>query len=131
MKRLATQTESVLAADSLIDRMDRGLRVVVADENKEALEGISKLLRELGHDVVARETSVDGVAAALAEDEPELAMVKLHGDDEHALDLIQGLVDEGGCPVVALLDSEDADFIARAAERGIVAYAQPVEAETV
>ena len=74
---------------------------------------------------------MDGAAAAIAEDEPDVAMVKLHADDEHALDLIEELTDVGGCPVVALLDREDPDFVARAAERGIIAYAQPVDEENV
>jgi response regulator NasT len=58
-------------------------------------------------------------------------MVKLHADDEHALELIEELIEVGGCPVVALLDTEDPDFVARAAERGIIAYAQPVDEESV
>ena len=39
-------------------------------------------------------------------------MVKLHSDDEHALELIEEAIDVGGCPVVALLDNEDPDFVA-------------------
>ena len=71
------------------------------------------------------------MAAAIDEDDPDVAMVKLHSDDEHALELIEELIDVGGCPVVALLDSEDPDFVGRAAERGIIAYAQPVDEERV
>lgn len=120
-----------MAGESLVDRLDGGLRVLVADENKEALDDVAQILRSLEHEVVARATSVDGVSTAMDEESPDLAMVKLHGDDAHALDLIQELGDRRGCPVIALLDSEDADFIARAADRGIVAYAQPVDEENV
>ncbi len=120
-----------MSADSLVDKLDGGLRVLVADEDMRALDGIAAILRSLGHDVVARATSPDGAAAAIAEDGPELAMVKLHSDDEHALDLIEELIDVGGCPVVALLDKEEPDFVAHAAERGIIAYAQPVDEESV
>jgi len=120
-----------LAADSLVEKLDGGLRVLVADEDRRALDGVAAIVRSLGHDVVARATSPAGVAAAIAEDEPHIAMVKLHSDDEHALDLIEELIDVGGCPVVALLDSEDADFVTRAAARGIIAYAQPVDEERV
>jgi response regulator NasT len=114
-----------------VERLNGGLRVLVADENKRALEGVAAILRSLDHEVVSRATSPDGLAAAIAEDEPDVAMVKLHGDDDHALELIEELVDAGFCPVVALLDSEDPDFVARAAERGIIAYAQPVDEESV
>jgi AmiR/NasT family two-component response regulator len=129
--RLATLHGGDLATESLVDRLESGLRVLVADEDTRALDGVAAILRTLGHDVVARATSADGCAAAIHEDEPHLAMVKLHSDDEHALDLIEELIDVGGCPVIALLDREDPDFVARAAEHGIIAYAQPVDEENV
>ena len=120
-----------MAPDELVEKLDGGLRVLVADEDKPALDGIAAILRGLGHEVVARATSPAGVSAAIAEDKPNVAMVKLHSDDKHALDLIEELIDGGGCPVVALLDTEDPDFVSRAAERGIIAYAQPVDDESV
>jgi response regulator NasT len=116
-----------LASERVVDRLDGGLRVLVADEDVEALDGLAAILRGLDHEVVARATSVDGVSEAIDEEKPDLAIVKLHADDEHALDLIQELGERGGCPVVAVLDSEDPDFVARAADRGIIAYAQPVD----
>jgi response regulator NasT len=120
-----------LAPTDLVAKLDGGLRVLVADEDKPALDGIAAILRDLGHDVVARATSPAGVSAAIAEDDPHVAMVKLHSDDDHALELIEELIDGGGCPVVALLDTEDPGFVARAAQRGIIAYAQPVDEESV
>jgi response regulator NasT len=120
-----------LGTDSLVEKLDGGLRVLVADEDKPALDGVAAILRALGHEVVARATSPDGAAAAISEDDPQVAMVKLHSDDEHALDLIEEMTDVGGCPVIALLDKEDPDFVARAAEHGIIAYAQPVDEENV
>jgi len=120
-----------LAVDSLVQRLQGGLRVLVADEDKRALDGIAAALRTLGHEVVGRATSADGVAEAIDEEKPDVAMVKLHSDDEHALELIEEMIDVGGCPVVALLDKEDPKFVARAAERGIIAYAQPVNEENV
>ena len=105
--------------------------MLVADENKSALDGVAAALRALGHEVVGRATSADGVAEAIDEEKPDVAMVKLHSDDEHALELIEEMIDVGGCPVVALLDKEDPGFVARAAERGIIAYAQPVNEENV
>jgi response regulator NasT len=120
-----------VAPSDLVAKLDGGLRVLVADEDKPALDGIAAILKDLGHDVVARATSPAGVSKAIDEDKPHVAMVKLHSDDEHALELIEELIDGGGCPVVALLDTADPEFVSRAAERGIIAYAQPVEEETV
>ena len=73
-----------MAAESLVEKLDGGLRVLVADEDKPALDGVAAILRALGHEVVARATSPDGAAAAISEDDPQVAMVKLHSDDEHA-----------------------------------------------
>ncbi len=120
-----------MGAESLVEKLNGGLRVLVADEDKPALDDVAAILRALGHEVVARATSPDGAAAAISEDDPQVAMVKLHSDDEHALGLIEEMTDVGGCPVIALLDKEDPDFVARAAERGIIAYAQPVDEENV
>jgi AmiR/NasT family two-component response regulator len=120
-----------LAPKSLLENLDGGLRVLVADENKRALDDVAAILRSLGHEVVARATSPADAAEAIAQDNPQVAMVKLHADDEHALELIEELIEVGGCRVVALLDTEDPDFVARAAERGIIAYAQPVDEESV
>ena len=120
-----------MAGEPLVEKLDGGLRVLVADEDKAALDGVAAVLRSLGHDVVARSTSAAETAAAITEDNPDVAMVKLHSDDEHALELIEELTDVGGCPVIALLDKEDPDFVAQAAERGIIAYAQPIDEDSV
>jgi len=120
-----------LAANSLVERIDGGLRVLVADEDKRALDGVAATLRALGHDVVGRATSAEGVAETIHEEKPDIAMVKLHSDDEHALDLIEELTDIGGCPVIALLDREDPGFVGQAAQRGIIAYVQPVDEESI
>jgi response regulator NasT len=108
-----------------------GLRVLVADEDVRALDNLARLLHELGHQVCARAVGVHQVSRQIDEDEPDVALVKLHDDDEHALELIDEIVDEAVCPVIALMEVPQADFISRAAERGIFAYVQPVTAETV
>jgi response regulator NasT len=58
-------------------------------------------------------------------------MVVLHRDVEHALELISESVEYASGPVIALLDREDPDFVARAADQGIAAYARPVAPEAV
>jgi AmiR/NasT family two-component response regulator len=109
----------------------RGLRVFAADEDRAALEDLSGLLDSLGHDVLAHAVGVREAAEKIASDEPDIAMVVLHDDDEHALDLIEEIVEYGSGPVIALLEREDPDFVARAADRGIAAYARPISAESV
>ncbi len=109
----------------------QGLKVLVADEDHEALDTVAQLLHTLGHEVCARAVGADEVSRKIDEDEPDVALVKLHDDDEHALELIDEIVDEASCPVIALMEVPEPDFISRAAKHGIFAYVQPVTAETV
>jgi AmiR/NasT family two-component response regulator len=109
----------------------KALRVLVADEDKQALDTVAALLNNLGHEVCARAVGVAEVSRQISEDEPDVALVKLHDDDEHALELIDEIVGEASCPVIALMEVPEPDFISRAAKRGIYAYVQPVTAETI
>ncbi len=76
----------------------------------------------MGHHVIARELEVTEVAAATAETLPDVALVGLGESSQHALDLISRIVQEAACPVIAILESKDPEFISEAAKRGIFAY---------
>jgi response regulator NasT len=110
---------------------DRTLRVLIADEDREALDKLAKLLRELGHEVLCKAVSVREAAEAIAAEDPDIAMVRLHRDEDHALRLIKQSVEFANGPVIVLLDEDDSDFIPAAAEQGIDAFAQPVTRGTV
>jgi len=107
------------------------LRVLVADERPEPLERMADVARSLGHDVVGFELATAGAGRAIREESPELAIVGLHEDAEHALDLVGEIVDEGICPVIVQSSAGDAEFAALAAERGIFAFSTPVEPEAL
>ena len=109
----------------------KNLKVLVADEDHAALDNVARLLDRLGHTVCARAVGVSEVSRQIEQDEPNVALVKLHDDDEHALELIDEIAEEAACPVIALMEVPEPGFIARAAKRGIYAYVQPVTAETV
>ena len=98
------------------------LRVLIANQRKERLQTTTGLVGAMGHHVIARELEVTEVAAATAETMPDVALVGLGESSEHALDLISQIVQEAACPVIALLESEDPDFVNEAAKRGIFAY---------
>lgn len=102
-----------------------GLRVLVADEDAEALDRLAELLQQLGHDVCAYAIEVSDVAEKVLSDDPQLSMVVLHRDDDHALALIEEISAYASGPVIALTQREDPEFAARAADRGIDAQAQP------
>jgi AmiR/NasT family two-component response regulator len=107
------------------------LRVLIADERPHPLERMAEVASSLGHDVVAVELDVSATANAIREQSPELAIVGLHKDEEHALELVQEIVDEGICPVIVQTGGEDPEFAARAAERGAFGFSTPVEAQAL
>ena len=66
--------------------------------------------------------SVREAAELIAREDPNLTIVMVHQDDEHALSLISEAVEFASGPVIATVRDGDADFLARAAEHGISAY---------
>lgn len=98
------------------------LRVLIANERKERLRTTTGLVAAMGHHVIARELEVTEVAAATAETMPDVALVGLGASSQHALDLITRIVQEAACPVIAILESKDPEFVNEAAKRGIFAY---------
>jgi response regulator NasT len=104
-----------------VDTPADGLRILAADEDQAALERTAVILDQLGHDVTATAVELAEVTEAIARAEPELSVVVVHSDDEHALDLVEEISSFASGPVIALLAEEDADFVRRAAERGVYA----------
>jgi AmiR/NasT family two-component response regulator len=98
-----------------------GLRILAADEDQAALDRTVAILERLGHDVTATAVDLAQVTEAIAREEPELSVVVVHHDDEHALDLVEEISAFASGPIIALLATDDAEFTRRAAERGIYA----------
>jgi len=109
----------------------RGLRILAADEDEVALRDTAQILRELGHEVTEFAIGTAEVAGAIAREDPDVSVVVVHRDDEHALGLIDEIVSFSTGPVVALLDQEDPGFVRDAADRGIHAYARPITPDAV
>jgi AmiR/NasT family two-component response regulator len=98
------------------------LRVLIANERRDRLDLLAQVVGGLGHEVVAVETNVSDVGAATAREHPNVALVGLGESSQHALELIDQIVRESSCPVIALLSAEDPVFIREAANRGVFAY---------
>jgi AmiR/NasT family two-component response regulator len=111
--------------------MEKNLRVLIADEDEDQLEGLRATLERLGHEVMPFAVSVREAAELIAREDPNLTVVMVHQDDEHALSLIAEAVEYASGPVIATVRDGDADFLARAAEYGIAAYVQGTDAESV
>jgi AmiR/NasT family two-component response regulator len=98
------------------------LRVLVSDGPGVRLDEVTRTIAALGHDVIARESSLPDVARITATERPDVAVVIVHEGTAKALQLIDRIVHEAACPVIAVLDVQDGAFINEAAQRGIFAY---------
>ncbi|MBW3607367.1 MAG: ANTAR domain-containing protein [Actinobacteria bacterium] len=103
----------------------KSLRILTADEDESTLRATDELLAGLGHEVSAHAVTPAQAAELIARDDPDLSVVVVHDDDDHALDLIEEINEYARGPLIVLLGSQESHFISRAAERGIDAFARP------
>ena len=98
------------------------LRVLIANERRDRLALVAPIVADLGHEVIAREIEIDDVGAVTARERPDVALVGLGESSDHALGLIEKIVQEAACPVIVLIHEPDPDFVREASKRGIFAY---------
>jgi response regulator NasT len=106
----------------MVENEVQHLRVLIANERRDRLELLAQVVTGLGHEVIAREVDVTAVAAVTAREQPDVALVGLGLSSQHALELIEEIVHESSCPVIALLSAEDPAYVREAAKRGVFAY---------
>jgi len=98
------------------------LRVLIANERRDRLALVAQAVMALGHEVIAREIDVKDVGAVTGRERPDVALVGLGDSSEHALELIDKIVRESACPVIALLHAPDPGFVKEASKRGVFAH---------
>jgi response regulator NasT len=113
----------------MLEDEPRHLRVLIANERRDRLELLAQVVAGLGHEVIAREVEVEEVGAVTARERPDVALVGLGLSSEHALDLIERIVKESTCPVIALLTAAQPAYVREAAKRGVFAYIVDTDAE--
>jgi len=106
----------------MIKNESRHLRVLIANERRDRLELLAQVVTGLGHEVIARSIDVEEVGPVTAREHPDVALVGLGLSSEHALELIEQIVRESTCPVIALLSAEEPAYVREAAKRGVFAY---------
>ena len=105
------------------------LRVLIANQRADRLDVLARVVGGLGHDVIAREIDVLEVGAVTARERPDVALVGLGESSSHALELITEIVRGAFCPVIALLEAYDAEWVDKAAQRGVYAYIVDIRPE--
>ena len=96
---------------------------MIANERQDRLVNVRRIVEALGHSVITPQIEVADVGEFTRRERPDVALVGLGESTQHALDLIERIVYEAVCPVVALLHLPDQAFVAEAARRGVFAYA--------
>jgi AmiR/NasT family two-component response regulator len=121
-----------MSSPILETKHETSLTVLLADEDEEALEALGNVLKQLGHDVTPFAVSVEEAAELIVREDPDLTIVVVHHNDEHALALIGESVELASGPVIAQLRGhDDVDFVAKAADRGIAAYVESSDPKNV
>src|SRR5215204_6198742 len=105
------------------------LRVLIANERRDRLALVAPIVAALGHEVIAREIDVDEVGPVTARERPDVALVGLGESSQHALHLVEKIVHEAACPVIALIHAPDPDFVKEASKRGVFAYITDADAK--
>ena len=105
------------------------LRVLIANERRDRLALVAPMVANLGHEVIAREIDVVDVGAVTAKERPDVALVGLGKSSEHALAMIDKIVQEAACPVILLIHAPDRAFVKEASKRGIFAYITDAEVD--
>ena len=101
---------------------DHRLQVLIANERDLRLDTITRIVEDLGHEVVGRGVDVTEIGPLSRSTGAEVALVGLGLDGRHALEQISAIVHEAACPVIALLDVKNRKYVQEAAQRGVFAY---------
>ena len=104
------------------ERETEHMRVLIANERADRLALVAPIVAALGHEVIAREIEAEDVGAVTARERPDVALVGLGESSDHALQLVEKIVREATCPVIALIHAPDPGFVKEASKRGIFAY---------
>ena len=113
--------------DPMSYRETEHLRVLIANERRDRLALVAPIVAALGHEVIAREIEVNDVGPVTARERPDVALVGLGESSDHALGLIEKIVQEAACPVIVLIHEPDPGFVREASKRGIFAYITDAE----
>lgn len=97
----------------------RGLKVLAADEDRSALDTLTRSLEAIGHEVIGEAVATSEVTDLIAQYDPDVSIVVVHDDLEHALQLVSETVTFASGPVMLVVDEPEPWFAAEAAERGI------------
>jgi two-component system, response regulator PdtaR len=106
-------------------------RVLLANDDKDELAALAQLVEGAGHEVVALAITTPEAGDAIVEQQPDLAMILIEGDEEHGLELMVEIRSFAEIPLVVLARSISDEALRRAADQTMEVLHLPGAAETV
>jgi diguanylate cyclase (GGDEF)-like protein len=110
-------------------RRTEGLRIMIANERSDERILVAALVAQLGHEIIEWEIESADVGTATVRERPDVVLVGPGESSEHALELIDRIVKDAACPVIALLHSPDPAFLKEASKRGVFAHVSDAAGE--
>lgn len=110
---------------------DPSYKVLLANENRDDLRQLADLVERAGHEVVALAISAGEAGDAIVEHSPEMAMIIVEGDEDHALELMVEIRSFAEIPLVVLAHSISEQALRHAADHAMEVLHLPGEPETV
>jgi AmiR/NasT family two-component response regulator len=98
------------------------LRVLIADGLNLRWDAVTAAVASMGHEVIGTKATLADVGTVTASEWPDVALVIVEESSVQALSLIRRITHEAACPVIAILDVEDREFVDQAARLGIFAH---------
>jgi AmiR/NasT family two-component response regulator len=108
--------------DAMSSQTHASLRVLLAGAEDNRQDRIAATIARLGHAAVGRGVPLESIGAVTRSERPDVALVMVGESSKQALRLIDGVVRQAACPVIAILPAQDRQFVKEAARRGIFAY---------
>lgn len=106
-------------------------KVLLANNDKDELAELAKLVEAAGHEVVGLAISAAEAGDAIVENTPTLAMILVEGAEEHALELMVEIRSFAAIPLVILARTISDDALRAAADQALEVLHLPGEPETV
>jgi two-component system, response regulator PdtaR len=102
--------------------MNRGLSIVIADDEPRMREFFRKALQRLGHRVVAEAATGRELIDSCLKLQPELVITDIQMPDMDGIDAAAELAREQAIPVILVSAFHDEEYIERARQNHILAY---------
>jgi two-component system, response regulator / RNA-binding antiterminator len=98
------------------------VRVLLADDNQERIEAVSRRLREAGVDEIVTLDPGARLVDAVESAAPDVIIVDMSRPDRDSLESIREVSAHAPRPIVLFVDKDDASFMEEAIEAGISSY---------